>query len=183
MHVTVSVPLQKESSLPKLHRSPQLPNIDLPNIDLPNIDWVEIPALRQTAPCQFFRDSCSVYLWLREQQFDVICFPMRGGIGFHSLVAQAQGLAFPRTLLCVVAETPSLQNRLAQHELLSGLAPLRLDFMERTACLLSEYSVRLFPNPPATTTEHSGQTPFPTLRFRTESWRKRSLQPAVICRW
>lgn len=63
MHVTVSVPLQKESSLPSLHRSPQLPNIDLPNIDLPNIDWVEIPALRQTAtPCQFFRDSYSVYL-------------------------------------------------------------------------------------------------------------------------
>jgi GT2 family glycosyltransferase len=139
MHVTVSVPLQKESSLPKLHRSPQLPNIDLPNIDLPNIDLVEIPALRQTAtPCQYFRDSYSVYLWLREQQFDVICFPMRGGIGFHSLVAQAQGLAFPRTLLCVVAETPSLRNRLAKHELLSGLAPLRLDFMERRSVELAD---------------------------------------------
>lgn len=98
----------------------------------PGIDLVELPQPRGiTNPCAFWRLSYAAYLWLCSQSFDVICFPERNGIGFHSLSAKSLGLAFPKTLLVVMVTGPSLLQALAQQELVIGLSPLRRDFMER----------------------------------------------------
>ncbi len=56
---------------------------------------------------EFQRLSYRMYLWLRQQDFNVIHFPALGGVGYYTLVAKHQGL-FPSAtrLLVSVQEIP-----------------------------------------------------------------------------
>jgi len=106
---------------------------------IPGIDLVELPQPRGiTNPCALWRLSYAAYLWLCSQSFDVICFPERNGIGFHSLSAKSLGLAFPKTLLVVMVTGPSLLRAMAQQVLPIGPSPLRRDFMERQSVALAD---------------------------------------------
>ena len=81
----------------------------------PNLQHICLPPIRSLAtPCAQERDSYALYEWLRERCFDVIVMSFGDGIGFHSLAAKTQGIAFPNTLFCLVAQTPS-QNGSAIH--------------------------------------------------------------------
>lgn len=97
-----------------------------------NIEQVELPRGRQLAtPCARQRSSFALYEWLRDQTFDVIVLPLRDGVGFHTLSAKSQGLAFPNTLFCAVADRQTPPKGMDGLSLPTGNAAIRVDFMER----------------------------------------------------
>lgn len=103
----------------------------------PRIRVVQLPKKPQLAtPCGRQRTSFALFHWLRGQSFDVVVWPQRGGLGFHTLSASEQGLGFPSTLFCTVAALPS-QTRL-DSELPTGNARFRIDFMERRCLAQSD---------------------------------------------
>ena len=99
----------------------------------PNLQHICLPPIRLLAtPCAQERDSYALYEWLRERRFDVIVMSFGDGIGFHSLAAKTQGIAFPNTLFCLVAQTPSQKWIGDPLQFPTGHAAFRIDFMQRS---------------------------------------------------
>lgn len=74
--------------------------------------------------------SYRLYCWLRQQDFDVVHLPERHGIGYYSLLARRQGLAFAHTLFCVTLQGPHFWRK-ADLEYLDRIEDLEIDFLER----------------------------------------------------
>jgi glycosyltransferase involved in cell wall biosynthesis len=77
------------------------------------------------------RISYATYLFLKENQFDIIHFPDMHGLGFYSLQAKKMGLAFENSTLCVILHGPTLWHKQGNKELLSTLKDLQYDYFER----------------------------------------------------
>jgi len=79
--------------------------------------------------------SYHTYVWLREHQheFDIIHFPECQGLGFYSLLAKRQGLAFPDTAFVVSAHGPTFWVKEGSQDYIRNLGELEIDFMERTS--------------------------------------------------
>ena len=81
------------------------------------------------------------YLWLREQNFDVIHFSEWKGPGYFSLLAKHQGLAFDRTLLCVHTHGPTLWHKLSNGEYVTHVDDVHMDYLECRSVQLAEVLV------------------------------------------
>jgi glycosyltransferase involved in cell wall biosynthesis len=81
------------------------------------------------------------YLWLQEQNFDVIHFSEWKGPGYFSLLAKHQGLAFDRTLLCVHTHGPSLWHKLSNGEYVTYVDDVHMDYLECRSVQLAEVLV------------------------------------------
>jgi glycosyltransferase involved in cell wall biosynthesis len=79
--------------------------------------------------------SYHTYVWLREHQheFDIIHFPECQGLGFYSLLAKRQGLAFGDTTFVISAHGPTLWVKEGSQDYIRNLGELEIDFMERVS--------------------------------------------------
>jgi GT2 family glycosyltransferase len=97
------------------------------------IDYILLPA-SINIPIEATEACCrayEAYLWLKEKNFAVIHFPETHGIGFYSLLAKRQGLAFFQTRFCLHAHGPRVWRRGASQQFLNQPGELELDFLER----------------------------------------------------
>lgn len=78
------------------------------------------------------------YLWLKDQDFDVIHFSEWKGTGYFALRAKRQGLAFARTTLCVHTHGPTLWHKLSNGEYVTELDDVELDYLERCSVELAD---------------------------------------------
>ena len=77
--------------------------------------------------------SYHTYAWLKEHQhdFDVIHFPECQGLGFYSLLAKRQGLAFGNSTFVVGTHGPTFWVKEGSQDYIRNLGELEIDFMER----------------------------------------------------
>jgi glycosyltransferase involved in cell wall biosynthesis len=78
------------------------------------------------------------YQWLKKQGFDVIHFPVSGGLAYYSLLAKRQGLAFENSLLCVHLERFSSQRREENGNFLDKVDEALVDFLEQKSVELAD---------------------------------------------
>ncbi|MDD2677184.1 MAG: glycosyltransferase [Methylacidiphilaceae bacterium] len=80
------------------------------------------------------------YRWLREQAagFDRVLFCDRSGLGYYSLLAKHQGLAFEKLPLGVLVHSPTLRRTLENDELVEDHELLIADFLERESVRLAD---------------------------------------------
>ena len=79
--------------------------------------------------------SYHTYAWLKEHQhdFDIIHFPECQGLGFYTLLAKRQGLAFGGTTFVVSAHGPTFWVKEGSQDYIRNLGELEIDFMERVS--------------------------------------------------
>jgi glycosyltransferase involved in cell wall biosynthesis/GT2 family glycosyltransferase len=79
--------------------------------------------------------SYHTYVWLKEHQhdFDVIHFPECQGLGFYSLLAKRQGLAFGDATFVVGTHGPTFWVKEGSQDYIRNLGELEIDFMERVS--------------------------------------------------
>jgi glycosyltransferase involved in cell wall biosynthesis/GT2 family glycosyltransferase len=79
--------------------------------------------------------SYHTYVWLKEHQreFDIIHFPECQGLGFYSLLAKRQGLAFGDTTFVISAHGPTFWVKEGSQDYIRNLGELEIDFMERVS--------------------------------------------------
>jgi glycosyltransferase involved in cell wall biosynthesis/GT2 family glycosyltransferase len=79
--------------------------------------------------------SYHTYVWLKahERDFDIIHFPECQGLGFYSLLARRQGLAFGGCTFVIGAHGPTLWVKEGSQDYVRNLGELEIDFMERTS--------------------------------------------------
>lgn len=83
--------------------------------------------------------SFGVYQWLKQNdRFDFIHFPEWQALGFHSQVAQRQGLAFAGTRMCVGLHSMTAWIKDANREHLTSALELQTDHMERQTVALAD---------------------------------------------
>ena len=87
--------------------------------------------------------SYHTYVWLkgRQQDFDIIHFPECQGLGFYSLLARRQGLAFRDCTFVVGAHGPTLWVKEGSQDYLRNLGELEIDYMERTSVATADVVV------------------------------------------
>ncbi|HEY6421588.1 MAG TPA: glycosyltransferase [Candidatus Binataceae bacterium] len=83
------------------------------------------------------------YVWLKEHQhdFDIIHFPECQGLGFYSLLAKRQGLAFADCTFVVSAHGPTFWVKEGSQDYIRNLGELEIDFMERMSVSAADYVV------------------------------------------
>ena len=84
------------------------------------------------------RAAYRVYLWLKNERFDVVHFHEWRGIGYYALLAKHEGLAFTRSVLCVGAHSPSFWHKEGMRETPSTLKEFEIDFLERESVRLAD---------------------------------------------
>jgi glycosyltransferase involved in cell wall biosynthesis/GT2 family glycosyltransferase len=79
--------------------------------------------------------SYHTYVWLLEHQhdFDIIHFPECQGLGFYSLLARRQGLAFHDCTFVIGTHGPTLWVKEGSQDYVRDLGELEIDYMERTS--------------------------------------------------
>jgi O-antigen biosynthesis protein len=87
--------------------------------------------------------SYHTYIWLRDHQrdFDIIHFPECLGLGFYTLLAKRQGLAFARSTFVVGTHGPILWVKEFSQDYLRKLGELEIDHMERTSVAAADIVV------------------------------------------
>jgi glycosyltransferase involved in cell wall biosynthesis/GT2 family glycosyltransferase len=85
-----------------------------------------------------------VFTTLAARDFDIVCFHDWLGQGMYALSAKRQGLAFARTLLCVVAHGSTAWTWKANRRFPQDVAELEAAFLERQSVALAD--VLLSPN-------------------------------------
>jgi glycosyltransferase involved in cell wall biosynthesis len=75
--------------------------------------------------------SYLAYQWLKEQDFDVIHFPEWMGLGYYSLLAKHQGLAFLDSTMVVGLHGPNAWDTEGNLEYIESIDTLEREFMER----------------------------------------------------
>jgi O-antigen biosynthesis protein len=87
--------------------------------------------------------SYHTYVWLKEHQydFDVIHFPECQGLGFYSLLAKRQGLAFQNVTFVIGTHGPTLWVKEGSQDYVRNLGELEIDFLERTSVAAADVVV------------------------------------------
>ncbi|MEM6705643.1 MAG: glycosyltransferase [Acidobacteriota bacterium] len=86
--------------------------------------------------------SFLAYQWLaRQPHFDVVHFPEWLGLGYYSLLAKQQGLAFDRTTIVVGTHGPQRWSRPSEGRLANGPDDLVTDHLERRSAELADVVV------------------------------------------
>lgn len=108
-----------------------------------NIRFVPLPeqtALKLVASWHQAK-SYETYLYLKDQDFDIIHFSEWRGPGYYSILARRQGLAFAHTSMCVHTHGPTFWSRLSNGEYIREPEDLDLDFIERKSVELADVVV------------------------------------------
>lgn len=121
------------------------------------IDWVEFYRTQkgmQLIPLPMAHDprihanwassvSYHTYVWLKAHQndFDIIHFPECQGLGFYSLLARRQGLAFHNAIFVIGTHGPTLWVKEGSQDYVRNLGELEIDHMERTSVLAADVVV------------------------------------------
>ncbi len=106
------------------------------------INFIPLPdSQTQVLAQEEMRRSYETYLWLQEKQFDVIHFPDWLGLGYFSLVAKHQGLAFQNTILRVGGHGGTAWCNEANLRAADSVEELVLDFAERESYRLADVVV------------------------------------------
>jgi O-antigen biosynthesis protein len=87
--------------------------------------------LRQNLTNEQMQASYEAYRWLKEKDFDIIHFPEYLGLGYYTLLAKHQGLAFQNTLIRVGAHSSTAWCNEASGRFPDSLDELILEFMEK----------------------------------------------------
>ena len=104
-----------------------------------NIRFVPMPASGLNFDTRWhLQKSYEGYLWIRDQNFDVVHFSEWKGPGYYSLLAKQQGLAFAQTVLCVHTHGPTLWHKLSNSEYVTLVDDLEIDFLERSSVRLAD---------------------------------------------
>jgi len=82
--------------------------------------------------------SYSAYRWLKKRDFDVIHFPEWMGLGYYSVLAKHQGLAFLDCTMVVDLHSPSIWIATGNLDFHSNVDFLERDFMERRSIAYSD---------------------------------------------
>jgi glycosyltransferase involved in cell wall biosynthesis/GT2 family glycosyltransferase len=79
--------------------------------------------------------SYHAYNWLRDHatDFDIVHFPECQGLGFYSLLAKRQGLAFRNTMFVVSTHGPTFWVKESGQDFIRNLGELEIDHLERTS--------------------------------------------------
>ncbi|MGA7054404.1 MAG: glycosyltransferase, partial [Mycobacterium sp.] len=87
--------------------------------------------------------SYHTYVWLRDHQhdFDIIHFPECQGLGFYSILAKRQGLAFAKSSFVIGTHGPILWVKEGNQDYLRNLGELEIDHMERTCVAAADVLV------------------------------------------
>jgi glycosyltransferase involved in cell wall biosynthesis/GT2 family glycosyltransferase len=87
--------------------------------------------------------SYHTYVWLKAHQedFDIIHFPECQGLGFYSLLARRQGLAFRNSLFVVGTHGPTMWVKEGGLDNLRALGELEIDYMERMSVAAADVVV------------------------------------------
>ncbi len=87
--------------------------------------------------------SYHTYAWLKAHQhdFDIVHFPECQGLGFYSLLARRQGLAFRDCTFVVGTHGPTLWVKEGSQDYLRNLGELEIDYMERTSVAAADVVV------------------------------------------
>ncbi|MGA2027480.1 MAG: glycosyltransferase, partial [Syntrophobacteraceae bacterium] len=85
--------------------------------------------------------SYSAYRWLKEKDFDVIHFPEWMGLGYYSVLAKHQGLAFLDCTMVVGLHSPTIWYTQADMDFYRNVDCLERDFMERRSIAYSDVLV------------------------------------------
>ncbi len=85
--------------------------------------------------------SYHTYNWLRSEadNFDIVHFPECQGIGFYSLAAKRQGLAFQNSTFVISTHGPTLWVKESGQDFLNNLGELEIDHLERASVALADY--------------------------------------------
>ena len=84
------------------------------------------------------RTSYAVYQWLKTQSFGLVHFAEWNGLGYYSLLAKHEGLAFSHTRFCVGTHGATYWTCEANSELIHNPAEIEIDFMERRSVELAD---------------------------------------------
>lgn len=104
-----------------------------------NIRFVPMPASGLSFDTRWhLQKGYEGYLWLKDQNFDVVHFSEWKGSGYYSLLAKQQGLAFAQTVLCVHTHGPTLWHKLSNSEYVTQLDDVEIDFIERSSVRLAD---------------------------------------------
>jgi glycosyltransferase involved in cell wall biosynthesis/GT2 family glycosyltransferase len=87
--------------------------------------------------------SYHTYVWLKEHQedFDIIHFPECQGLGFYSLLARRQGLAFRKTTFVIGTHGPTFWVKEGSQDYIRNLGELEIDYMERVSVAAADVVV------------------------------------------
>jgi glycosyltransferase involved in cell wall biosynthesis/GT2 family glycosyltransferase len=87
--------------------------------------------------------SYHTYVWLKEHQrdFDIIHFPECQGLGFYSLLAKRQGLAFGGSAFVISTHGPTFWVKEGSQDYIRNLGELEIDFMERLSVAAADIVV------------------------------------------
>ena len=87
--------------------------------------------------------SYHTYVWLKAHQndYDIIHFPECQGLGFYSLLARRQGLAFNDATFVIGTHGPTLWVKEGSQDYVRNLGELEIDLMERTSVAAADIVV------------------------------------------
>ncbi len=81
------------------------------------------------------------YVWLKNEQFDLVHCAESAGLGYYCLLAKHQRLCFENTLFCLNIQGPSLWAKSGAGRHPEGLEDLAVDFMERESVALADVAI------------------------------------------
>lgn len=84
------------------------------------------------------RTSLCVYRWLKEHSFDIVHFHEWHGVGYYSLLAKMEGLAFANTLFYVQLHSPTIWHQIHDARLVTSFDIVELDYLERRSVELAD---------------------------------------------
>ncbi|HTV48420.1 MAG TPA: glycosyltransferase [Phycisphaerae bacterium] len=106
-------------------------------VPLPEPTELLHPGMRKKS---HIRKSYGVFQWLKqyEANFDLVHFVEWGGVGFYSLLAKHQGLAFEHLNMVVCSRSPTSWCIEGNREYINRKELLEIDFMERESVRLAD---------------------------------------------
>lgn len=84
--------------------------------------------------------SYQVMQWLlnHAHQFDVVHFPLAGGLAYYTLLAKHQGWAFEHLIFCVESHASTLWHKHIHKQWIDHINDLALDFLEQECVRLAD---------------------------------------------
>ncbi|MFI0435313.1 MAG: glycosyltransferase family 2 protein [Parachlamydiaceae bacterium] len=88
--------------------------------------------------------SYYVMQWLLENplDFDVVYFPLTGGIGYYSFLAKHQGWAFQHSIFCVDCHASFLWDKHQNKQSIDHINDLAIDFLEKQSVRLADWMIQ-----------------------------------------
>ena len=87
--------------------------------------------------------SYHVMEWLlkNRSKFNVVLFPLTGGVGYYSILAKHQGWAFQQTLFCLDCASATLWHKHIHNQWMDHLDDLSVNFLEKESIRLADAAI------------------------------------------